>query len=168
LNLNNNNTNTNITLSINFRNNTTIKVAAIKSNNGTGAGTINYMSFWVRNLSNTIAEQIRLNGNGNLLIGTTSDGASATKTLVINNGTAPTGNVTDSFQQYSADIVAGNAAPHFRTENGNVVKIYQETTSVISATFVQNSGSRVDEVSTFDGYTIAQVVRALRNQGLLA
>jgi hypothetical protein len=168
LNLNNTNTQTNVSLSINFRNNTTTKVAAIKSNNGTGAGTINYMSFWVRNLSNTIAEQIRLNGNGNLLIGTTSDGASATKTLVINNGTAPTGNVTDSFQQYSADIVAGNAAPHFRTENGNVVKIYQETTSVPSATFVQNSGSRVDEVSTFDGYTIAQVVRALRNQGLLA
>jgi len=62
---------------------------------------------------------------GNIGIGTTSAGTSATKTLVINNGTAPTGNVTDSFQQYSADITAGNAAPHFRTENGDIVKIYR-------------------------------------------
>lgn len=124
--------------------------------------------FWSTALTGTFAERMRLKASGNLLLGTTSEGASATKTLVINNGTAPSGNVTDSFQQYSADIVAGNAAPHFRTENGNVVKIYQETTSVPSATFVQNSGTRVDEVSTFDGYTIAQVVRALRNQGLLA
>ena len=124
--------------------------------------------FWRTALTGTFAERMRLKASGNLLLGTTSESASATKTLVINNGTAPSGNVTDSFQQYSADIVAGNAAPHFRTENGNVVKIYQETTSVTSATFVQNSGNRVDETSTFDGYTIAQVVKALRNQGLLA
>jgi hypothetical protein len=124
--------------------------------------------YYLPNTTTTSSASVVFTATSNVLIGTTSEGASATKTLVINNGTAPSGNVTDSFQQYSADIVAGNAAPHFRTENGNVVKIYQETTSVPSATFVQNSGTRVDEVSTFDGYTIAQVVRALRNQGLLA
>jgi hypothetical protein len=36
----------------------------------------------------------------------------------------PTTSIVDGFKQYSADIVAGNAAPHFRTENGNVVKLY--------------------------------------------
>lgn len=38
-------------------------------------------------------------------------------------GTAPNA-VADHFSMYSADIVAGNAAPHFRTENGDIQKIY--------------------------------------------
>jgi hypothetical protein len=122
----------------------------------------NERSFFVNSLSNVV-----LRSQQSLAAGTQYD-SNATNTFTIHNGTAPASNISDAFQFYSADIVAGNAAPHFRTENGNVVKIYQETTSVPSATFIQNSGSRVDEVSTFDGYTIAQVVRALRNQGLLA
>jgi hypothetical protein len=168
LNINKTDTNTDCTLSINFRSSTTAKYAGIKANNGTGSGTVNYMSFWVRNISNTFAEQLRLNGNGNLLLGTTSENAGSAKVLVINNGTAPSGNVTDSFQQYSADIVAGNAAPHFRTENGNVVKIYQETTGVGSATLVSGGGGSAKHDDTYDGYTLAQIVKALRNQGLLA
>lgn len=32
----------------------------------------------------------------------------------------------DTFKLYSADIVPGNAAPHFRTENGNIVKLYAQ------------------------------------------
>ena len=79
LNINKTDANTDCLLSINFRSNTTTKYAGIKANNGTGSGTVNYMSFWVRNLSNTFAEQMRLNGNGNLLIGTTSENAGSTK-----------------------------------------------------------------------------------------
>ena len=105
---------------------------------------------------------------GNIGIGTTSAGTSATKTLVINNGIAPTGDVTDSFQQYSADIVAGNAAPHFRTENGNVIKIYQETTGIAAAAFVANTSLIFDDSATYGGYTMGQVVAALKAQGLLA
>jgi hypothetical protein len=69
---------------------------------------------------------------------------------------------------YSADIVGGNAAPHFKTENGNVVKIYQETTGVGAATFVSNTSLIANDTATFDGYTIGQVVKALRNLGILA
>jgi hypothetical protein len=52
---------------------------------------------------------------------------------------------TDSFQQYSADIVAGNAAPHFRTENGSVIKLYKQDlptnpTNAELATFLSNLG----------------------------
>lgn len=47
-----------------------------------------------------------------------------TNQLRIVNGTAPTATLTDGFSLYSADIVAGNAAPHFRTEGGDVVKLY--------------------------------------------
>jgi hypothetical protein len=44
----------------------------------------------------------------------------------------------------------------------------QATTSGSAATFVVNSGTAVNTGSTFDGYTVGQVVRAIRNTGLLA
>ena len=89
-----------------------------------------------------------------------------TNWIGVANGTAPSGQV-DAFQQYSADIVAGNAAPHFRTENGGIIKLYKETTSVTASTLVSNLGLPLTDTDTFDGYTLKQVVKALRNQGLL-
>ena len=83
------------------------------------------------------------------------------------NATNPSSSITDSYIQYSADVVAGNAAPHFRTENGAVVKLYQETTGVGNAIFSQGGGTSVLDDSTFDGYTLRQIVKALRNQGIL-
>jgi hypothetical protein len=53
----------------------------------------------------------------------------------------------------------------------NATPIVQPTTSVASATFVQVSTTPsqvVSSASTFDGYTIGKVVKALRNLGLLA
>jgi hypothetical protein len=57
---------------------------------------------------------------------TTEFGTNATNTFALKTGVAPTTGITlgDGFQMYSADIVAGNASPHFRTENGDIVKIY--------------------------------------------
>lgn len=46
--------------------------------------------------------------------------------------------------------------------------IVQPTTGVAAATFTANAGTAVNDASTFDGYTIKQVVKALRNIGLLA
>jgi hypothetical protein len=92
----------------------------------------------------------------------------ATNTLTIHSGIIPNGNIVDAIQFYSADIVAGNTAPHFRTENGSVIKLYQETTAVASATVVSGTGGTVKHDDTFDGYTLQQVVKALRNSGLLA
>jgi hypothetical protein len=60
-------------------------------------------------------------------------------------GGNPTGSFLDHFAMYSADIVAGNAAPHFRTENGSIIKLYQQylptspTTGEI-ATLLSNLG----------------------------
>ena len=45
------------------------------------------------------------------------------RSIVVSNGAANTG-LGDAFEMYSADQVAGNAAPHFRTENGDVIKLY--------------------------------------------
>jgi len=44
----------------------------------------------------------------------------------------------------------------------------QVTTAGSSATFSANSGTTINSASTFDGYTIAQVVKALRDYGWLA
>jgi hypothetical protein len=39
---------------------------------------------------------------------------------------------------------------------------------VAAAAFVANSGPNIHQTSTFDGYTVEQVVKALRNIGILA
>ena len=83
------------------------------------------------------------------------------------NATNPTASVVDSYLQYSNDVTAGNAAPHFRTENGAVIKLYQETTAVGNSIISLGGGNAVLDDTTFDGYTLRQLVRALRNQGIL-
>lgn len=45
--------------------------------------------------------------------------------------------------------------------------IARPTTAVAAATFVTNTSLIFDDSATFDGYTIGQVVKALRNLGLL-
>ena len=93
---------------------------------------------------------------------------SGTNQLRILNGTAPSTLAADTFALYSADITAGNAAPHFRTENGSIVKLYQQTTGVAASTFAMNTSGILNDTATFDGYTIGQVVKVLRNLGILA
>lgn len=46
--------------------------------------------------------------------------------------------------------------------------VSQPTTAVAAATFVANAGTAVNDASTFDGYTIKKVVKALRLLGILA
>lgn len=48
-----------------------------------------------------------------------------------------------------------------------VTPVIRATTSGSAATFVQNSGNAINDASTFDGYTIQQIVKALRNIGVL-
>lgn len=51
----------------------------------------------------------------------------------------------------------------------NASPIIQPTTAVSEAAFTENSGgTAVNDDSTFDGYTLRQVVKALRNVGILA
>jgi len=50
----------------------------------------------------------------------------------------------------------------------NATPIEQPTTAVAAATVVSGSGGNVKHDDTFDGYTVEQVVKALRNTGLLA
>jgi hypothetical protein len=50
----------------------------------------------------------------------------------------------------------------------NAAPIVQPTTAVASATRTGGGGTALTDTDTFDGYTIAQVIKALRNEGLLA
>lgn len=50
----------------------------------------------------------------------------------------------------------------------NATPIVQPTTGVAAATLVSNGGTTLTSTDTFDGYTLLQVVKALRNTGLLA
>jgi hypothetical protein len=52
-------------------------------------------------------------------------GASSANVLGIGNGTAPTTNITNQFHFWAEDIVAGNSAPHFKTEAGDTIKLYE-------------------------------------------
>jgi len=50
----------------------------------------------------------------------------------------------------------------------NATPIVQPTTGIAAATFTANTSGIANDTATFDGYTIGQVVKALRNAGLLA
>jgi hypothetical protein len=46
--------------------------------------------------------------------------------------------------------------------------IVQPTTGIAAATFAANTSLIANDTATWDGYTVGQVVKALRNAGLLA
>lgn len=50
----------------------------------------------------------------------------------------------------------------------NATPIVQPTTAIAAATFTANTSAIANDTATFDGYTIGQVVKALRNFGMLA
>lgn len=50
----------------------------------------------------------------------------------------------------------------------NATPIIQPTTAITAATFAANTSNIANDTATFDGYTIGQVVKALRNAGILA
>jgi hypothetical protein len=50
----------------------------------------------------------------------------------------------------------------------NATPVVQQTTGASAATFVQNSGNAINDASTFDGYTIAQMAKIIRTLGLAA
>jgi hypothetical protein len=119
------------------------------------------------NRNGTTALKASITSQSNLLLQTPTEDTADIGVIYVPTGTSPTASIVDGFKQYSADIVAGNAAPHFRTENGGIIKLYKETTAVAASTLVSNLGVPLTDTDTFDGYTLKQIVKALRNQGLL-
>jgi hypothetical protein len=61
-----------------------------------------------------------------IVLGGAPSSMSATNIMTVRNGTPPPTNVTDAFTMYSDDQVAGNACPHFRCEDGAIIKLYKQ------------------------------------------
>jgi hypothetical protein len=111
-------------------------------------------------------------------------GASTTAAKIVNNGTgsniALTVNSFNGTSNFAISIangdisMAGAAGTKIGTATTqkiafwNKTPIVQPTTSIAAATFVTNTSLIANDTATFDGYTIGQVVKALRNTGILA
>lgn len=83
------------------------------------------------------------------------------------NGTLTMGNGSNVILNTSTGTKIGTATNQ-KLGFWNATAIVQPTTAVAAATFVAGVGTPVNDVSTFDGYTLKQIVKALRNAGLLA
>jgi hypothetical protein len=106
----------------------------------------------------TPAQFLRINGN--VGINTHTFGTSADCVLAVASKAAPSTSPADMFQLYSADQTAGNACPHFRTENGAVIKLYK----VVDADFANTPNS--GDADTDD--LIDKIRDALISHGLIA
>lgn len=103
---------------------------------------------------------MQVTGTPKLFWDESQDRFSLTKGLEIIDGgkIAPTANTTGLY--------IGGAATD-KLSLWGVAPIVQPTTAISAATFVTNTSGIINDTATFDGYTIGQVVKALRNAGLL-
>lgn len=62
----------------------------------------------------------------------------------------PAASVTDGWIMYSKDIVAGNAAPHFRTENADIVKLFKGAALTTALTTVTCSAPGTPDYAVQD------------------
>ena len=100
-------------------------------------------SFWMAGgRTHLYRSVIQLNNN----VPQANDGA--TLAFLIENGTAPSVNKAGMHWYYSKDQTAGNACPHFRTELGHEIRLYQQSSAGIT--------------------TVANIVTVLQNLGLLS
>jgi hypothetical protein len=128
-------------------------------------------------------EKMRLHNSGGLSLGNTTDpgasNASITGTFAVTGASTLTGLLTANggitlgdAQNIAFNTTTGTkigAATTQKLSFWNATPIVQPTTAVASATVVSpGGGTNIKTDDTFDGYTIAQVVKALRNAGLLA
>jgi hypothetical protein len=113
--------------------------------NATSGNAGGWLSLYSRNASTGLVEVLRLDDTQQLVITDASN---------ISLGTTTGSKLGTSASQ---KLALWGATP-----------VVQPTTAVAAATFVANTGTALNDASTFDGYTIKQVVKALRTIGALA
>jgi hypothetical protein len=128
------------------------------------------------NVGNYTGSTALFTKNGRLLLGTTTE---STYILDINGTTALRGSaiMTTGTFTFTAGVDLAFAtttgtkigtATNQRIGFWNATPITRPATGGTSATFVSSGTTNVTVDSTFDGYTVGQVIRALREMGLLA
>ena len=99
--------------------------------------------------------------DGNIGVGTVTFGANAQGVYAQITDAAPTTSPADMFQMYSADIQAGEAAPHFRTEHGDVIKLYQQA-------LIADPAGQANDLDSEARTAINAILDLLENNGLMA
>ena len=127
------------------------------------------IEFWNGPNTGSTSQKATLFTSGNFAIGNTSDAGyilDASGTVRIG------GNLTISD---SINIILGTTtgtkigtATSQKIGFWNATPIVQPTTAVAASTLVSNLGTPLTDTDTFDGYTLKQIVKALRNTGILA
>lgn len=106
--------------------------------------------------------------NGNIPFGSLT-GLTANSTLTYNDSAhiLATENIT-----VTQGIVATGTFAAITATLGffsiSATPIIQPTVASPAAVFIASAGTPINDASTFDGYTLKQVIRAIRNLGLLA
>lgn len=106
---------------------------------------------------------------GSLMIGNYVDPGSASHALLMANaGGVPAAEV-DSYWQYGKDIVAGNSAPHFKTETGDIIRLYKQSltdnTTGTPANQLVDVGVAPTQANINDNF--ASIYAILANNGLV-
>ena len=143
-----------------------INVTNLTNTSGSEAGDL---AFYTQSGGTAMSEKMRIFAAGNVAINTTTDSGYK---LDINGTTRTQGDFTISDGR---NIILGTTvgtkigtATSQRLGFWNANPIVQPTTAVASSVYISTAGTTLSDTDTFDGYTIAQVVKALRNAGLLA
>jgi hypothetical protein len=125
-----------------------------------------FVSRWFNTAGNEIVG-IRTVSNGGKLTLSSSSGVAGV-TLDGQNSNALTLGAGSNIWFDTATGTKIGAATNQKLAFWNATPIVQPTTAVAAATVVSGTGGTVKHDDTFDGYTLQQVVKALRNSGLLA
>lgn len=124
-------------------------------------------------------DQLGFTAGGTLRVTVSTTGVTLANALAVTGATTLTGLLTANggitlgdAQNIAFNTTTGTkigAATTQKLSFWNATPIIQPTTAVASATVASPGGGvNIKTDDTFDGYTIAQVVKALRNAGLLA
>jgi len=147
--------------------------------NGTNAQTFNLYNTYT---NATNYERGFMKWNSNILeIGTIASGTGSSRNMGFYISNVRYQIIGGNFNQFdkpiymnAADIVTGGAGFKIGTAATqkigiwNATPVVQPTTGISAGAFVANTSGISDDTATFDGYTIGQVVAALRQIGVLA
>lgn len=142
---------------------TTGSTSAIYVNNGGNGLTLNGRNDTSGGFGITIDD------DGNVGVNATTFGTNSVNVFAQGNGTAPTTDIANQYQLYSADIVAGNAAPHFRTEVGDIIKLFKAAAlTAVDATAINATYDATEEAVLNNVRTRLNEIEALlQANGLL-
>lgn len=147
--------------------------------NGTNAQTFNLYNTYT-DASNYERACLQWSGN-EIRIGTEAAGTGSIRSVGLYIGGTRYQIIGSNFNQFDknlymngANIVTGGAGFKIGTAANqpigfwNATPVVQPTTGISAGSFVANTSGIINDTATFDGYTIGQVVAALRQIGLLA